>query len=93
MRTSALRHIAVAMLASLLIFGSVAYSYAASVHKTEVVKQVQLDVFANDAYVIEVPANKIGFHTYAYMLNAGTRNEIRPVAHAPPNSFCNISQL
>lgn len=83
MKQSTKRLIA-SLFALLLMFGSVAYSYAMSVHKTEFVKNVTLDVFANDATVIEIPTNKVGFHTFVYVLYAGTWKEIIPVAHAPP---------
>lgn len=91
MKLSKIRYVFAASLIVLLMFGSVAYSYAISVNKTELVKHVTLDVFANDALLIEIPANKIGFHTFVYRLNAGIRKEIKPVAHAPPNNntLCN----
>jgi hypothetical protein len=85
MRPSIFRHFAASSLIVLMLIGSAASSYAISVHKTEFAMKLQLGVLANDVIVIDIPSNKIGFHTFVYQLDDGIQKDIAPVANAPPS--------
>lgn len=41
--------------------------------------------FLNDAFIVEIPINHIGFYSFIYPVPATWLNVVTPVAHGPPN--------
>lgn len=90
-RSTACRLISATLLI-VFVCGSMASVHARSLfvkHDTHVIKpavKAYDDLYVNDATIIEVPVNNIGFHDFVLPEAKSTLKEILPVAHAPPNT-------